>query len=181
MGKISNYLSPKTFKKMISGKKKYLPKGTREKITSAKLGRFLYNDKITKQKAIEVVRRLQDEDILPKYKNPSEIYNHAAREQYKLDEEIRQEEIQKHVRTNIAMDISEEMAGRWQDDKRFNYRSNDILGKPAIDGTNEENRQPDDSQKNSGKKASTTKNKWLAESEKPSIKNLPDMPIDFND
>ena len=180
MIKTANELSSEMFKKMLSGKKTYLPKAVSKELKSAGLGKLLNSDSIiNKRQALKALEHLEKKGMLPSSKQPNKILKTATIQQYELNEEERIAERDKHVRANIMMDISDEMAEQKDGKDSIRYDPRSALGKRVIDDLDKERDARDKKIKDEKERKNQSENPKRLKPKKIDLaENLPDMPID---
>jgi len=179
MANISNNLTKKNFDKMVSGGKNYLPDKIKKELKTA--GFSLTGSRIKKEQAIKALGHLKEKGMLTnKYKRPEEIYKETGVKQFDEDFAVEQEEIQKHVKANIMIDIGNEISAEERGEYPVNYDPRGILGQARLaDQISLEQSKRDKAIRKELGKIDTKTNPKGVKGKKSMTINLPDMPIDF--
>ncbi|MDD2807685.1 MAG: hypothetical protein PHW95_04165 [Patescibacteria group bacterium] len=173
-------ISRENFRKMVAGGKSYLPTKITKELKAAGFHTVLSGSRVGREKALKAIKHLQGKGLLTKLKSPSVLFRAAGISQAEEDFAAEQAIKQKHIRTQIKMDVAEEMINdeRGKNDNQYDHRS--ILGKSVIDeldaeGHNRNQKISDERQKSN--KPSATKSGKINRPQLADISNLPDMDI----
>ena len=179
MVKTASELSSKMFKKMLSGKKTYLPKAVKQELKAAGMNKLLNSSTtITKQQALRALKQLEQKGMLPSSKQPDKILQSAAIKQYEQNEVDRIAQRDKHVRANIMIDLTEELIEQESGQESIRYDPRSALGKRVINEINKERDDREKKIKNERDKKQQADNPKGLKPKKPDLAgNLPDMPI----
>ena len=102
-------LTSKSFKRMVSAGKTYLPKVVSKELRAAKMGGLLTGRSVTQPRAIKALRYLREKKLLPATKRPQQLFNATLKKQQELEALELDETRGRHVRAQIGLDITEEL------------------------------------------------------------------------
>ena len=182
MAKQASSLSTKNFQSVIASGRRYVPDRISKELKSAGLSGLLHQSRISRQQALKALNHLLQKGLLEKYQTPTEVYKEAALQQHQQDlAEIKAQQ-QKHIRANIMIDITEELA---EEEKRGDsaiYDSRGALGKKRVIDEIEQERKKRDRKRNEElTKRDNLTNPKGAKAKKPDLADLPqikDLEID---
>ena len=109
MTQAKHTLSAPAFKKIISGRKSYVPERVVKKMKAAGLSGLLYKKNVSRQEALKAINFLQTEGEIAKT-SPSALFSHASLAQQAQEAASGGEKIKRYARAYIAQDISDQLA-----------------------------------------------------------------------
>lgn len=121
-------ISAQSFKKVLAGGKSYLPGKITKELRAAGLSDISGKKTLGRQAVLKAVKFLQKQRVIPKTSPPGEIFQKAAKIDEKKQAEIEARR-QRHIKTQVKIDLEQEMAteDRGADSTRYDPRSS--LGK----------------------------------------------------
>lgn len=173
-------ISRENFSKMVSGGKSYLPTKISKELKSAGFNTVFSGSRIGREEALKAVRHLQERGMLSKFKAPSSLVRAAGISQAEEDFAAEQAIKQKHIRTQIKMDVAEESINAERGQNDYHYDARSTLGKRVIDELDAERDNREQKIKDERKKMtklSETKSGKINRPPLVDITNLPDMDI----
>ncbi|MFA6410132.1 MAG: hypothetical protein WCW26_00980 [Candidatus Buchananbacteria bacterium] len=132
MQELPGKISRDNFKKILAGNKKYFPVKLAKDLKAAGMGSYLFKTRLSKDQALKAIRYLQSQGKIPKFKAPSSMYQKAATWQREQDLAAQAAIRQKHVRTQIAIDLGEELSAEERGKSLTHYDPRSVLGKKPV-------------------------------------------------
>lgn len=210
MYRISTKISKEKFERMLSGRKTYLSRDARRALKEGGKSRLLNRKSVRKDEALAAVKLLMEKGLLSGYKSASKLYQKAGKEQWEEEKKEKEEkekeekeeeketkkakkegalaaEKKKHIRYNIARDITRELMAEERENDPLRHRLENIRGKRIGDEIQEEQEQREKTAAEEKEKSKELYNPLNPQgpnrqTSKPiDINKLPDMDIDGTD
>ena len=108
MKSIPNKISQPEFKKVLAGKRSYVPKKVTDTLKKVGLNKLKYQKEVSKEQMLKALKVLQAQGAISDFQRPDQLYRQAGLRQQQINEAKRAEVLHRRARLDIQMDLEKE-------------------------------------------------------------------------